>query len=205
MASANNHPGQTAAIRRALRSERLALREAMSAAEHRHASALIERHLYELLGARAGGCIGFCWPMRGEFDPRALVGGLLKRGWQACMPVVETPGAAMVFHAWQPTSEMRHGPHGTVVPAEAHPALPDVLLLPLVAFDPAGFRLGYGGGYFDRTLAALRPRPLTVGVGFELARTETIHPAAHDIPLEVIVTEAGISRPSHKIAHASLG
>jgi 5-formyltetrahydrofolate cyclo-ligase len=205
MASANNNPGQTAAIRRALRNERLALREAMSAAEHRRASALIERHLYELLGAHASGCIGFCWPMRGEFDPRALVGGLLKRGWRACMPVVETPGAAMAFHAWQPASEMRHGPHGTVVPAETHPTLPDVLLLPLVAFDPAGFRLGYGGGYFDRTLAALRPRPLTIGVGFELARTETIHPASHDIPLEVIVTEAGISRPLHKIAHAGLG
>ena len=61
--------------------------------------------------------------------------------------------------------------------------------------DAAGFRLGYGGGFFDRTLAALTPRPLTIGIGFELARVESIVPAAHDVALDAVVTEAGVFRP----------
>ena len=72
--------------------------------------------------------------------------------------------------------------------------LPNIILLPLVAFDRQGFRLGYGGGYFDRTLAALVPRPLAIGVGFELARVADIRPQAHDLPLDAVVTEAGIVR-----------
>ena len=67
-----------------------------------------------------------------------------------------------------------------------------VVLLPLVAFDARGYRLGYGGGYFDRTLAALDPHPLTIGVGFELGRVETIHPEPHDIALACIATERGL-------------
>ncbi len=66
------------------------------------------------------------------------------------------------------------------------------MLIPLVGFDAQGYRLGYGGGYFDRTLAALSPRPRTIGVGFELGRLATIDPQPHDIPFDIIVTEAGI-------------
>jgi 5,10-methenyltetrahydrofolate synthetase len=72
------------------------------------------------------------------------------------------------------------------------------LIVPLLGFDAAGYRLGYGGGYYDRTLATLTPRPLTVGVGYELGRLETIHPQAHDIPLDAIVTEAGTIRHRHR-------
>ena len=78
------------------------------------------------------------------------------------------------------------------VPATAAGPTPDVLLLPLVAFDAAGYRLGYGGGYFDRTLAAMHPRPLTIGVGFDLCAVADIRPERHDIPLDLIVTESGI-------------
>ena len=66
------------------------------------------------------------------------------------------------------------------------------MLIPLVGFDAAGYRLGYGGGYFDRTLAAMLPRPLAVGIGFELARLSDIRPQAHDMPMDLIVTEAGV-------------
>jgi 5,10-methenyltetrahydrofolate synthetase len=85
-------------------------------------------------------------------------------------------------------------PYGIPIPATPPAPPPDVLLIPLVAFDAAGYRLGYGGGYFDRTLAALDPRPLSVGVGFELARVADLQPAPHDIPLDRIVTEAGVRR-----------
>lgn len=67
------------------------------------------------------------------------------------------------------------------------------LLVPLVGFDADGFRLGYGGGYYDRTLAVLEPKPLTIGIGFELGRLETIHPQPHDVPMDAIVTEAGVA------------
>lgn len=75
--------------------------------------------------------------------------------------------------------------------------IPDVLLIPVNAFDRQGYRIGYGSGYFDRTLATLRPTPLTIGIGFELARVACIAPESHDIPLDIIVTEAGtqLSRP----------
>ena len=70
--------------------------------------------------------------------------------------------------------------------------VPDLTLAPLVGWDPAGFRLGYGGGYFDRTLAVLSPRPMTIGIGLQSARLATIFPQPHDIALDVILTEAGV-------------
>src|ERR671925_309016 len=71
---------------------------------------------------------------------------------------------------------------------------PTAFLVPLVGFDSDGYRLGYGGGYYDRTLSAVDPRPLTVGIGYEIGRLETIHPQPHDIPTDAIVTEAGVGR-----------
>jgi 5,10-methenyltetrahydrofolate synthetase len=84
--------------------------------------------------------------------------------------------------------EDRYGIH---IPARGETLRPDAILMPLNAFDAAGYRLGYGGGYFDRSLAALSPRPHAVGVGFELARVDSIRPQAHDLPMDAIVTEAG--------------
>ena len=85
--------------------------------------------------------------------------------------------------------------YGIPYPVSGQILFPDVLLLPVNAFDAAGYRLGYGAGYFDRTLAQLaaqKRRPLAIGVGFELARVDSIHPAAHDVPLDAVVTEGGI-------------
>ena len=97
----------------------------------------------------------------------------------------------MTFRAWAPDSTMSVDRHGIPIPADDAVLVPDVVLLPLVAFDMRGFRLGYGGGYFDRTLVGIVPRPFTVGIGFEVARVDTIQPQAHDIPLDAVVTEAG--------------
>jgi 5-formyltetrahydrofolate cyclo-ligase len=85
--------------------------------------------------------------------------------------------------------------YGIPTPAHGDFLIPEVLLLPVNGFDAAGYRIGYGGGYFDRTLASLLPRPLVVGVGFELARLDSISPEPHDQRLDAMVTEAGVFRP----------
>jgi 5,10-methenyltetrahydrofolate synthetase len=188
--SSNQGP-DSAAFRSRLRREKIEARLAMSADEHARASAAIEAGLEGLLADRPAQVIAFCWPLRKEFDCRPLVGRLLARGWQAVQPVVIAPESPMVFRPWTPATPMTTDRHGIPIPAGDSSLDPDVVLLPLVAFDAAGYRIGYGGGYFDRTLAAMAPRPLAIGIGFELARVETTRPQAHDIRLDAIVTEAG--------------
>lgn len=178
--------------RTALRRERVAAREALPAAEHAKKTAALIAHLRLFLGRRAPATLGFYWPIRAEPDCRPLVTELLLLGWRSCLPVIVDRAAAMTFHEWTPASHMVAGEHGIPTVADGRVLLPDVLLLPVNAFDAEGFRLGYGGGYFDRTLATLMPRPFAIGVGFELARIATIAPHAQDCRLDAVVTEAGI-------------
>lgn len=193
--TAANRDIGAAVLRAGLRREKIAARTALPAAEHARLSALLAGHLERAIldcGARV---LAFCWPIRAEFDTRELVVRHLGRDGAAVIPTVTAAGAPMVFRCWTPQTEMTADPFGIPVPADAKagPA-PDLVLLPLVAFDAAGYRLGYGGGYFDRTLAAMVPRPLAFGVGFELARAASVRPQAHDIPLDAVVTEAGVMR-----------
>ncbi len=177
------------AARAALRREKIAARRALDPATHRQASARIHDMLHGFLAARPAGSIGFCWPIRAEVDCRSLVTRLRAAGWQACMPTVVQADAPMVFRGWWPDAPMQADPFGIPVPGTHTVPAPDVLLVPLVACDATGYRLGYGGGYFDRTLAACTRRPYTIGVGFELCRVDSIHPGRHDIPLDASVTE----------------
>jgi 5-formyltetrahydrofolate cyclo-ligase len=137
----------------------------------------------------AGRAIGFYWPFKGEYDPRPLMRALHDRGVRLALPVVAERGKPLVFRAWWPGIRMVPGIWDIPVPAEGEAVLPDAVVAPLVGFDGCGYRLGYGGGYYDRTLAAWPGKPLVVGVGFELGRIETIHPQPHDIPMDLIVTE----------------
>ncbi|MCX7176424.1 MAG: 5-formyltetrahydrofolate cyclo-ligase [Proteobacteria bacterium] len=181
--------------RSALRREKIAAREALPAEEHGRLSTAIEAHLAGLLQRCRPSRLGFCWPIRAEFDCRPLVTRLIATGVQACLPRVMTPDAALKFCAWRPDSEMLIDRYGIHYPASGEMLTPDVLLMPVNAFDAAGYRLGYGGGYFDRTLAelaALAQRPVAIGVGFELARVDSIYPGPHDMPLDAVVTELGI-------------
>jgi 5-formyltetrahydrofolate cyclo-ligase len=193
-ATATEHPPDSTAFRAGLRREKLAARTALAAnpAEHAALSARIEAHLEHWLLGRKPAAIGFCAAMRGEFDAAPLVTRLLAAGWQAVMPVVITPNAPMQFRHWTPTLPMTVDRHGIPIPDSAETAVPDILLLPLVAFDAAKYRIGYGGGYFDRTLAAYVPRPYAIGVGFELARVPSVAPQPHDEPCDTIVTELGL-------------
>lgn len=179
------------AFRRELRNRLIAGREAMPPARRAEAETALEIHLENLLAHLKPQVFAFCWPFRGEFDARALVVRLLAAGPQALLPVVVEKGAAMLFREWTPDAPMLLDRYGIPVPAEGPQGVPELLLMPVNGFDAAGFRLGYGGGYFDRTLASLSPRPVAVGVGFELARVETIRPQAFDERLDYLVTEAG--------------
>jgi len=177
-----------------LRRENIAARTALTPAEHARLSALLEAHLEHAFAASVPGVLAFCWPIRGEFDARPLVARLIAAGWRASIPTVVALEAPMVFRPWHPDAAMGVDPFGIPVPAAADCLTPDIALLPLVAFDEAGFRLGYGGGYFDRTLAQMVPRPLAWGVGFEAGLTVSLRPQAHDIPLDAAITECGIRR-----------
>jgi len=181
--------------RNATRQRLIAAREALPADVHARHSAEIERLLEPLLQKLAPRVIGFCWPHRAEFDCRPLIQRWLKQaGHAAALPVVIAPDQPLIFRAWQAVSRMSVDRYGIHFPTEGASLHPDLILMPLNGFDEAGYRLGYGGGYFDRTLALLVPRPLAVGVGFELARLESIHPQAHDLPVDFVVTEAGAAR-----------
>jgi 5-formyltetrahydrofolate cyclo-ligase len=163
-------------------------------AQRRSWSAVIEEHLDRLIRERAARTIGFYWPFKAEFDPRPLIRRLLDDGRHAALPVVLAPRTPMEFRRWTPDAEMDVGVYDIPFPKARDILLPDLVLAPPVGFDAARYRLGYGGGYFDRTLAALSPRASAIGVGFAMQELETIHPQHFDVPMDVIVTETGTRR-----------
>jgi 5-formyltetrahydrofolate cyclo-ligase len=105
------------------------------------------------------------------------------------LPLVVTPGAPVEFWHWSPDAAMTGGVWNIPVPAERRLVHPEALIVPVVGFDTQRYRLGYGGGYCDRTLAVAAPRPYCVGLGYALGRLHSICPQAHDIPMDVVVTE----------------
>jgi 5,10-methenyltetrahydrofolate synthetase len=150
--------------------------------------------LLALLPDMQSACVSFYWPFEGEFDPRFAIRRWRERGARAALPVVVRKGAPLEFREWWPGAPMKRGVFDLPIPDGTPVVTPDVALIPPVGFDDEGYRLGYGGGYFDRTLAALACPPLKVGVAFELSRIPTIRPQPHDIPMDCIVTEAGVHR-----------
>ncbi|MCH2219834.1 MAG: 5-formyltetrahydrofolate cyclo-ligase [Dechloromonas sp.] len=180
------------AWRRALRRDMVARRAALSDAGHEALSARIVDHLLTALPLPR--IVAFCWPIKHEPDVRAAIPRWAAQGVSAALPVVVREGAPLAFRLWTSDTPLAADRYGIPTPSVGEFVQPDMLLLPLNGFDADGYRLGYGGGYFDRTLAALSPRPLAVGVGFEINRLPTIRPEAHDQRLDWLVTEAGAVR-----------
>jgi 5,10-methenyltetrahydrofolate synthetase len=169
-------------------------RAALAGAEHEALSARIVAHALATLPKPR--VAAFCWPIKHEPDVRPLLASWRSADVRAALPVVVAESEALRFREWSPESRLEADRYGIPTPSTGEWLTPDLILLPLNGFDGAGYRLGYGGGYFDRTLAALSPRPLAVGVGFEINRVASIRPQAHDQRLDWIITEKGAFRPT---------
>jgi 5,10-methenyltetrahydrofolate synthetase len=154
----------------------------------------ITQQLQTRLAALQGMVVGGYWPFRGEFDPRFVLRHLRRGDARTALPVVLARNAPLQFRAWWPGAPMRKAALGLPVPEGTEVLAPQALLIPPLGFDARGYRLGYGGGYFDRTLAALPDQPLKIGVAFELSRMATIRPQWHDIAMDFIVSELGLYR-----------
>lgn len=191
--------GQARDVARWRRAERIRLRaerQALAVDARATIGVALAGHLRNLLATQFQGAKGKVfsgyWPIKGEPDLRPLMADLHAAGVTVCLPIVEQKAAPLVFRRWTPDTKMVRGDWNIPVPPpEAEALTPDITLAPLMGWDAEGYRLGYGGGYFDRTLAALTPRPFTIGIGLQSARLDTIYPQPHDIPLDVILTEAG--------------
>lgn len=191
-----NVPDDIKQWRKARRAELLARRLAVAPAQRRQWNDAITQWLLAGFPLLQWMVVGSYWPFQGEFDPRYALRRWRESGARAALPEVTQKGMPLQFRAWWPGVPMISGVFGLPVPQATALLRPQALLIPPLGFDAHGYRLGYGGGYFDRTLAALDPQPLKIGVAFELSRMETIHPQPHDVPMDFIVTEAGIHRVS---------
>jgi 5-formyltetrahydrofolate cyclo-ligase len=150
-------------------------------------AAALDGHLPDL----AGVTISLYWPLRGEPDLRDWLAKISARGAVCALPLVVEKNAPLAFREWRPGDPLVKGFWNIPVPRDGKEVRPDVLLAPFVGFDRGRFRLGYGGGYFDRTLATFPQKPRVIGVGFARFRIETIYPLPHDIAMSEIMTEEG--------------
>ncbi len=169
-----------------LRAAALARRGEVHSAERSAAACAV---LAGALGPGRGRALAGYMPMRSEVDPLPLMAG-----WDGpvCVPVVVAPGRPLAFRAWSPGAAMVPGAFGTMVPEDGAEALPEVVIVPLVAFTADGDRLGYGGGFYDRTLAMLRAE--AVGLAYAAQRVEAIPVEATDVALGAVATEEGLWR-----------
>jgi 5-formyltetrahydrofolate cyclo-ligase len=183
------------AWRKNLRRELLARRLAVPADRLQAWRLAMDRHLQFGFPGLAKGAVAFCWPIQNEYDARFLVRHLREQGATAALPVVLAPKTPLIFREWHPGVEMAVGKLDIPYPKAGAELVPNTVLLPMNGFDEQGYRLGYGGGFFDRTLESLRnSKPLVIGVSFELGAIATIQPQPWDIPMDYVVTERGVYR-----------
>ncbi len=187
-------PDEVTAAKRALRLEYRKRRRRLHGTVLDAAHVLARRVLLHV-AFRPGDIVAGYWPDDGEIDPRPLLAALIERGIALTLPAIHRRGAAPVFRRWQPGEALIPDQVGMLSPgAAAEPLAPDVMLVPLVAFDSACNRLGRGAGYMDRAIAALRPGARTVGLAWADQCAGSVPTAAHDRPLEIVVTERGVFR-----------
>jgi 5-formyltetrahydrofolate cyclo-ligase len=182
--------------KRTLRSAMLAWRGALSDDERRAAAdGLLATFQRELPFETPAVVSGF-WPIKDEIDIRPLMIELHNVGCQLALPVVQGRGKPLLFRAWRPGDPLEQGVFGTLQPWPARATLePDALIVPMLACDEEGWRLGYGGGFYDRTLSTLQPKPYTVGLGFTNGFLEDFEPEPHDVPLDAILNDNGVVWP----------
>lgn len=171
------------------RSRLIGVRRAMTSQDRAEKTARIAENLQRLIGGAGTKVVSLYWPIRGEPDLRMLLPWVEETGGKCCLPVVVEKGQALAFHSWTSTTPMKRTIWSLAEPADGHEVAPDIILAPVIGIDREGYRLGYGGGYFDRTLAVLRKPAMVIGIGFTEQKIRTIYPQPHDIPMNWIVTD----------------
>jgi len=186
-----------AAVKRAARAQALARRRTIHAASPGAARIAAAHALAEVGHLRGIKRISGYLPIRSEIDPRPLMRAFLGLGFQVSVPVIEERARPLRFRAWTPDAEIVSGDHGIDIPGAGDWCEPEFLVVPLLAFDTRGHRLGYGGGYYDRTLAHLRETAPVRAVGIAYADQEiaAVPDGANDMRLDAIITERGIVWP----------
>ena len=187
-------PADISAWRKSLRKSLIERRQAVDATTLESWRMAMDAHLRRGFPGINHGVLALCWPYRNEYDARHVAAKARAAGATTVLPVVLAPATPLVFREWHPGTLLAAGALGIPYPADGPALTPDTVLLPMVGFDAAGYRLGYGGGFFDRTLAAMAKRPVVIGVVHELGKLATIHPQAYDIAMDFVVTERGIYR-----------
>ncbi len=164
---------------------------------------MLQRVMRIWLVNRPDSAIGAYWPIKGEFDPLPALhrwkedGELLDEPQprRIGLPVIDKLHGTLKFHAWFPGCPMEADAFGIPKPKDTEVIVPTLLFVPCVGYGPGGFRLGYGGGFYDRTLATLQPRPYTVGLGFAHGFLGDLEPEPHDVALDAILNENGVVWP----------
>jgi 5-formyltetrahydrofolate cyclo-ligase len=183
------------AWRRQQRATLLGLRQAIPREDRERAAAIIDGKLDMVIARRPIASIGLYWPIKQEINLLPWANELARQGMVLCLPVVVTPKAPLEYWRWNQGEALARGIWNIPVPAQRDVVMPDLMLAPVVGFDSANYRLGYGGGYFDRTLASLRQRPMVAGIGYAFSALETIFPQQHDIAMDAVLTEARSEEP----------
>ncbi|MFC7705258.1 5-formyltetrahydrofolate cyclo-ligase [Plastorhodobacter daqingensis] len=180
-----------AAAKTAAREAALAARKRAHQAAQGHAQAVAQRHLQAVLAAHAGKVLAGYMPMRNEIDP---LPAMAAHSGPVAVPVIVARAAPLRFREWHPATPMVRGTFGALIPETGVWCDPQVLIVPLVAFDGRGMRLGYGGGFYDRTLEYLRAQGPVLAIGFAYAAQELPEVPAEpvDQPLDAVVTEDGL-------------
>ncbi len=168
-------------------------RASMHPSQRSEAAMVATRHFFDGVAIEKTDVVAGYWPIRDEMDVKSLMARLMDSGQPVCLPVVLGDEQPLELRLWQDGVPLYEAGFGTLAPPEEAPrAEPNVILMPLLGFDKLGTRLGYGGGYYDRTLASLTKRPRLIGFAFALQELEHIPREAHDVPLDAIVTERGV-------------
>jgi len=184
-------PVDLARWRRGERERLIALRMALPAEVRSAVAEGIARELDRTVARAGGGIVSVYWPIRGEPDLRPWMREASAQGLRIALPVAVALNQPLKFRVWLPGARMSHGLLKIPYPADGAEVQPTTVLAPLVGFDAGCFRLGYGGGFFDRTLAGFEHKPLAIGVGYAQTRLPTIFPQTHDIPMDRILLGSG--------------
>ncbi len=187
--------------KRALR--KLLIEQRLNMPDRAERAELLQRVLRIWLVGRPDTVIGAYWPIKGEFDPLPALhrwkedGELLDKTQlrRIGLPVVDKVHGTLKFHAWFPGCPMEEDAYSIPKPKDTEVIVPTLLFVPCVGYGAGGFRLGYGGGFYDRTLAELQPQPFTVGLGYANGFLEELEPEDHDVNLDAILNELGVAWP----------